>query len=199
MANGDQNCYLNFPEDETEVRPKERTTYKYFGVTYYKRSKKWCVKRWSKAMKKLICNGHYEDEETAAHASDSLARKLMSNDEENLKLNFPNDLVEVRPKKRATISKYFGVTYNEKFKTWTAQRWSKAKKKILTDGNYKDEETAAHASDTLARKLMKNGEQNHKLNFPDDSTEVYRAKNQTNKRKRPLAFVYSQTNEYNRV
>jgi len=25
----------------------------------------------------------------------------------------------------------------------------------------------------LARKLMKNGEQNHKLNFPGDHTEVY--------------------------
>ena len=38
---------------------------------------------------------------------------------------------------------------------------------------YKDEETAARASDTLARKLMANGEQNHRLNFPDNNTEVY--------------------------
>ena len=33
-------------------------------------------------------------------------------------------------------------------------------------------EEAAHASDTLARKLMENGEQGHTLNFPDDETEV---------------------------
>jgi hypothetical protein len=41
---------------------------------------------------------------------------------------------------------------------------------------FKDEETAAHATDTLARKLMANGEKNHKLNFPDDNTEVYAEK-----------------------
>ena len=54
-----------------------------------------------------------------------------------------------------------------------AQRRSKKEKKILTNGYYKDEETAARASDTLARELMANGEQNHKLNFLGDSTEVY--------------------------
>jgi hypothetical protein len=37
----------------------------------------------------------------------------------------------------------------------------------------RDEETAAHASDTLARKLTENGEKGHRLNFPDDYTEVY--------------------------
>ena len=44
---------------------------------------------------------------------------------------------------------------------------------MLFNGYYDDEETAARASDTLARKLMKSGEQNHKLNFPEDDTEVY--------------------------
>ena len=42
--------------------------------------------------------------------------------------------------------------------------------------NYENEETAAHASDTLARKLMENGEKALKLNFPDDYTEVHRGK-----------------------
>ena len=41
------------------------------------------------------------------------------------------------------------------------------------NGRYDNEETAAHASDTLARKLMSNGEQGHKLNFPDDDTKVF--------------------------
>ena len=54
---------------------------------------------------------------------------------------------------------------------WRVQRWSK--NKLFYNGHYDDEETAAHASDTLARKLMKNGEQNHKLNFPEDDAEVY--------------------------
>ena len=46
-------------------------------------------------------------------------------------------------------------------------------KKSVSNGYYSDEDTSAHASDTLARKLMRNGEQGHKLNFPDDYIEVY--------------------------
>ena len=44
---------------------------------------------------------------------------------------------------------------------------------MLYNGCYDDEKTAAHASDTLARQLMENGEQGHKLNFPDEYTEVH--------------------------
>ena len=56
---------------------------------------------------------------------------------------------------------------------WYASRWNKNEKKNFHNGYYDNEETAAHASDTLARKLMENGEQGHKLNFPDDHTEVH--------------------------
>ena len=69
-------------------------------------------------------------------------------------------------------SKFIGVTYNKKESKWYAQRWNRNNKKAISNGCYDDEETAAHASDTLARKLIKNGE-NQKLNFPDDETEVY--------------------------
>ena len=44
---------------------------------------------------------------------------------------------------------------------------------LVCNGRYDNEKTAAQASDNLARKLMKNGERAHKLNFPADSTEVY--------------------------
>ena len=44
---------------------------------------------------------------------------------------------------------------------------------MLRNGCYDNEDTAARASDTLARKLMANGEQGHKLNFPDDDTDVF--------------------------
>merc|ERR1712098_458096 len=47
---------------------------------------------------------------------------------------------------------------------------------MIRSGFYDTEEAAAHASDTLARQLMKNGEFDHKLNFPDDETEVYAEK-----------------------
>merc|ERR1712098_958190 len=127
--------------------------------------------------------GSYKDEETAAHASDTLARQLMANGEQNHELNFPDDNTEVYTEGRKTSSKYFGIYYNEKLKKWISQRWSKNDKKSVTNGLNRDEETAAHASDTLARELIANGEQGHKLNFPDDSTEV-RPNERRNKRKR---------------
>merc|ERR1712058_159693 len=102
----------------------------------------------------------------------NLARKLMENGEQNHKLNFHDDHTEVFREKKKNSSAYIGVYYDESYKTWNVQRWSKIEKKPVYNGNYKDEETAAHASDTLARKLIANGEKGHKLNFPDDNTEV---------------------------
>ena len=53
-----------------------------------------------------------------------------------------------------TSSHYFGVSYTEKYKTWAAARWSKKEKKLISKGYFKDEKTAALASDNLARKLI---------------------------------------------
>ena len=64
------------------------------------------------------------------------------------------------------------MSFDKKESKWKVQRWSKSENKLY-NGHYDDEETAARASDTLARKLMKNGEQTLKLNFPEDDTEVY--------------------------
>merc|ERR1712098_146888 len=102
---------------------------------------------------------------------------------------------EVRAKKTSK-SKYFGIYYNEKCKRWLAQRRSKAEKKLFSNGYHRDEETAARASDNLARKLNANGEQNLKLNFPDDNTGVY-GKEPQNKRKRSIDFENSQENGKN--
>merc|ERR1712096_297876 len=181
IANGEQNHKLNFPDDRTEVFPETKMS-KYFGAYYNEAHKKWIVQRWSKTENKNICNGSYKDEETAAHASDTLARQLMANGEQNHRLNFPDDSTEVFPETKTP--KYFGVYYNKAHKKWGAQRQSKNEKKTVYNGFFKDEETAAHASDTLARQLMESGKQNHKLNFPDDRTEVYPEKTQRNKRKR---------------
>ena len=43
---------------------------------------------------------------------------------------------------------------------------------MICNGRYDNEKTAAHASDTLARNLLANGEKGHRLNFPDDDTDV---------------------------
>ena len=65
------------------------------------------------------------------------------------------------------------MSYDKKLSKWIARRYSKDNSKRLPNGYHDDEETAAHASDTLARKLMENGqEQSHKLNFPEDETVV---------------------------
>jgi len=97
----------------------------------------------------------------------------MANGEQNHKLNFPDDDTEVFPVKKNYSSKYIGVRKECNSAKWGAQRHSKLEKKTLYNGNYENEETAAHASDTLARKLMANGEQAHILNFPDNDTEVF--------------------------
>ena len=70
-------------------------------------------------------------------------------------------------------SQYIGVSYFVQTSKWRAHRRSKHEKKDLYNGSYDNEETAARASDTLARKLMTNGEKGHKLNFPNDGTEVF--------------------------
>merc|ERR1712058_89691 len=115
----------------------------------------WNVNRWSKRENKTVHNGTYKDEQTAAQASDTLARNLMKNGEQNHKLNFSDEDTEVYPDKKT--SKYMGVHYRTSL--WWVSRYSKNEKKTLHNGAFKDEETAAHASDTLARKLTENGEQ----------------------------------------
>merc|ERR1712098_249241 len=91
------------------------------------------------------------------------------------------DETEVHPK--TDRDNYIGVSYNKKQERWRAVRWSKNEKQSVFKGYYKDEIAAAHASDALARKLIKNGEQNHRLNFPDDDKKVH-PKFRENKRKR---------------
>merc|ERR1712000_19465 len=97
----------------------------------------------------------------------------MQNGEQNLKLNFPYDYTEVFAEEKKRTSKYFGVTSKYGIMKWYAQRHSKKENKMIFNGSYDNEETAAHASDTLARKLMSNGNRNLRLNFPDDDTEVW--------------------------
>merc|ERR1712098_846441 len=170
MENGEQGHKLNFPDDHTEVHAEEKIqTSEYIGV--FARYSKWDVKRWSRNKMKMVSNGSYDNEETAAHASDTLARKLRETGEQGHKLNFPVNHFEVHHEEKTKTSEYIGVRYNKS--KWCVERRSKNEKKSVCYGSYANEETAAHASDTLARKLMENGEKCHKLNFPDDHIEVH--------------------------
>ena len=72
------------------------------------------------------------------------------------------------------------MSYNKEQATWNVRRRGKKEDKIIHNGTYKKEETAAIASDTLARILIANGEKDHKLNFPDDDTAVWAKEVNTN-------------------
>merc|ERR1712034_37774 len=86
---------LNFPYRYVEVHPKGRKkNSKYLGVYYSESHKRWVAQRWSVSEKKLFNGGIYVDEVTAAHASDTLARELMTGSDQNLKLNFPGNNTE---------------------------------------------------------------------------------------------------------
>jgi hypothetical protein len=138
-------------ESSTEIFQEENeSTSKYVGVTFHKSHSHWRAIRWSKIDYTMTYSGPYKDEETAAHASDTLARQLMANGEQCHKLNFPDDHTEVYPEETKT-SKYIGVNYSKRVERWHVQRYSKIKKKVVCNGTYKDEEIAAQASDTLAR------------------------------------------------
>merc|ERR1712098_936802 len=100
------------------------------------------------------------------------------------KLNFLDDATDVFPEEKTNSSQYIGVSYIIKISKWRARRRSKHEKKDIYYGIYDKEETAAHASDTFARKLIANGEEGHKMNFPDDDTEVF-PERQKKKKKNP--------------
>jgi hypothetical protein len=201
MKNGEQSLRLNFPEDGTEVYPEQRrTSSKYIGVSYRKREASWRAQRWSKHENKTSYRGYHNDEEAAARASDALAQNHEIDGDQNYKLNFPDESNKeqfnnhTESHRRARTSKFFGVSYNEKAKRWIVQRWNKMEKKLFSNGYYKNEQTAAHASDTLARRLKADGKENFKLNFPDVEAEA-RLEHQKNKRKRPVDCEYIEADE----
>jgi hypothetical protein len=128
---------------EEEEYSKLHKKSKYIGVSYDKMTSKWRAQRRSKYQKKLfLYNGLHRDEETAAHASDTLARKLMGKGEQGHILNFPDDYTEVYPEKHKS-SKYIGVSYYGN--KWYVQRWSKNENKVVYNGVYENEKKAAHA------------------------------------------------------
>merc|ERR1712098_1029367 len=104
----------------------------YIGVYYDVKRSKWQAKRQSKHSKRLLYNGSHKNEETAAQASDTLARKLMANGEHH-KLNFLDDGTQVFPEKTFS-SQYIGVCYDVNKSKWVAQRYSRHEKRLLYNG-----------------------------------------------------------------
>merc|ERR1711964_714263 len=98
----------------------------------------------------------------------------MKKGENGHELSFPNDETEVRAEKKEKSSKYLGVSWSTSNSRWLVSRRSKIQRKTIYNGTFNSdlETKAAHASDTLAKKLKKNGENGHELNFPNDEREV---------------------------
>jgi hypothetical protein len=105
---------------------------KYIGVSYHINNSKWQAQRRSKKNgKKVVSNGYYGDEANAAHASDTLAKKLMENGENGHKLNFPDNNIEVSREEKRYSSKFIGVSYHKKRSKWCAQRCGKNENNIV--------------------------------------------------------------------
>merc|ERR1712098_589970 len=117
MKNGEQKLTLNFPDENTEVYAEEKSS-EFIGGTYHEKNSKWRAQRWSKEKKTMVTNGYFDDEKTAAHASDTLARKIMENSEQKLTLNFPDDHTEVYAEEKKT-SKFIGVSFIGKITKWS--------------------------------------------------------------------------------
>jgi hypothetical protein len=66
-----------FVKIEENENAKKNKKSKFIGILFYVINSKWRARRRSKNEKKLLHNGYYDDEETAARASDTLARKLL--------------------------------------------------------------------------------------------------------------------------
>jgi len=79
--------------------------------------------------------------------------------------------VEHLEKIQVASDTFIGVSLDILLNEWVAHRHSTKEDHRFITGTYQDEETAAFASDCLARKLIANGEKGHKLNFPDVLSE----------------------------
>jgi hypothetical protein len=153
ISRGEQGHKLNFSEEADEDLHFEP-----IGVAYDTNREKWRAYRWSSKERKKIEHGWYSDEETAAHASDYLARKLIADGSQGHELNFPDTNETFVPyiKAQAMFPDDYAEVYPEK-----------------PDDYFKDAKTEALASDTLAKQLLKNYDYGNKLIFPEDDTEVF--------------------------
>jgi hypothetical protein len=100
------------------------------------------------------------------------------NQEEQGEHEIPMVKIEEGESAKGNSSQFIGVSWYKRDSKWYASRWSKIQCKMIYNGYFKaDEETkAAYESDTLARALIADGRENHKLNFPNDETEVWAEK-----------------------
>jgi hypothetical protein len=176
---------------------------KFVGVSWYKPGRKWEARIYYDGKDQRL--GRFDDEREAARAVDTAARRLRGEDAHGglsgsqwLRLNFPTEEEVKRAKDRGALlteedkaaaiaaseqqgpSKFVGVSWNKMNRKWRAQFNHDGKNQYL--GRFDDEQEAAQAVDTAARRLRgegahggRSGTRWHCLNFPS-KREAGRAK-----------------------
>merc|ERR1712098_149293 len=92
-------CFIDSQDDEfydAMGESEEQKISKFTGVSYCAINKRWNACRWSADRSELDFNGEFEDEISAARASDALAKTLRDCGERIHKLNFPEDEIEAK-------------------------------------------------------------------------------------------------------
>ncbi|KAK3273993.1 hypothetical protein CYMTET_17800, partial [Cymbomonas tetramitiformis] len=148
---------------------KRKATSRYRGVSWRKSNRKWWAKIFAKGTTLNV--GFFEDEEEAARAYDSEARRLRGSD---AKTNFHEDGGNAAPsaaavladapqeKGKACSSRYRGVCWHKSNRKWWAHIYAFGRKRSV--GFFKDKEEAARAYDCEARRLRGS---NAVTNFPE--------------------------------
>ena len=218
-----QNCHrLNFPTEREVKRAQERGALlidldrvaaaaserqgpsKFVGVSWNKLERKWKAQFNHDGKRQYL--GCFDDEQQAARAVDTAARRLRGEDAHGgrsggigkqwRRLNFPTEGEVERAQERGMLtvedmaataaaseqqgpSKFVGVSWYKNSRKWTAQIKHDGKQQHL--GSFDDEQEAARAVDTVARRLRgedahggRAGKKWHRLNFPIEE-EVKRA------------------------
>jgi hypothetical protein len=221
-----QRLRLYFPTEEEAKRAQERGALlteedraaavaaseqqgpsEYVGVSWDKRDRRWVAGIRHGGKRQHL--GSFDDEQEAARAVDTAARRLRSEDAHGgrasktgrrWKLNFPTEEEAKRAQERGALltaddkaaaaaavserqgpSEFVGVSWDRRSRKWKAQIRHDGKTQNL--GSFDDEQEAARAADTAARRLRgedahggRSGRNNkwNRLNFPTQA-EVKRA------------------------
>jgi hypothetical protein len=164
------------------LRQERKQTSEFVGVHWHKTYRRWEVQLSHDGKQQYL--GGFDDEYEAACAFDTGARRLRGDDAHGTisagtrwrRLNFPTELEMTRATTRgmpdkagAVASEFVGVSWNKAARKWSSSISHEGKMQQL--GCFVDEQQAAYAFDTAARRLRGDGAHSGRLrvNFPTEA------------------------------